>query len=141
MIKIYTSNSCASCKKAIDFLKSENIPYVEKNISRTLLSYDEIKEMIIKSPDGSASIISTRSNEFKDNKLNVDDMTLDELINFIIAHPTVLKRPIIYNEHIMQVGYNEEDIEVFLPIQRKLEKIVNELCGPKCKNYNDDCLK
>ncbi|UKI48961.1 MAG: hypothetical protein L6U99_09040 [Clostridium sp.] len=32
MVTIYTSNSSASCKKAIDWLNEYNIPYKEINI-------------------------------------------------------------------------------------------------------------
>ena len=37
------------------------------------------------------------------------------LVDFIIDNPSVLKRPIIINECELQVGYNNEDITIFLP--------------------------
>ena len=42
-------------------------------------------------------------------------MSVQELIEFIIDYPSVLKRPIIINENELQVGYNNEDITIFLP--------------------------
>ena len=42
-------------------------------------------------------------------------MSINELVNFIIDNPSVLKRPIIINETELQVGYNNEDITIFLP--------------------------
>ena len=42
-------------------------------------------------------------------------MSVAELISFIIDYPSVLKRPIIINESELQVGYNNEDITIFLP--------------------------
>ena len=44
-----------------------------------------------------------------------DNMSVQELIEFIIDYPSVLKRPIIINENELQVGYNNEDITIFLP--------------------------
>ena len=42
-------------------------------------------------------------------------MSVQALVNFIIDYPSVLKRPIIINERELQVGYNNEDITIFLP--------------------------
>ena len=41
--------------------------------------------------------------------------SVKELVEFIIEYPSVLKRPIIINENELQVGYNNEDITIFLP--------------------------
>ena len=60
-------------------------------------------------------IISTRSKIFKEKKLDPDSMSVKELVEFIIEYPSVLKRPIIINENELQVGYNNEDITIFLP--------------------------
>jgi regulatory protein spx len=46
-------------------------------------------------------------------------MTLAELIVFIQENPTVLKRPIIVDERKMQVGYNAEEITVFIPREKR----------------------
>ena len=45
------------------------------------------------------------------------------LIDFIKTNPSVLKRPIVLDEHHFLVGYNEEEIRVFIPRdQRKNNK-------------------
>lgn len=49
-------------------------------------------------------------------------MKTDELIHFIKNNPSILKRPIILNESNFQVGYDEEEIGVFVPKElRKLQ--------------------
>ena len=71
--------------------------------------------MLANSENGFDDIISTRSKVFKEKKLDPDSMSVGELIDFIIDNPSVLKRPIIINESELQVGYNNEDITIFLP--------------------------
>ena len=44
-------------------------------------------------------------------------MSVKELVEFIIEYPSVLKRPIIINENELQVGYNNEDITIFLLLE------------------------
>jgi regulatory protein spx len=115
MIKLYTSPSCSSCRKVKKYFKQYNIRYVEKNIFTTPLTKDDIIKMLMKSENGFEDIISTRSNVFKEKGKNIDDMRMDELVNFIIENPSILKRPIIVNDFEIQVGYNDDDIELFLP--------------------------
>ena len=109
MIQIYTTPSCASCRKAKKWFDQYKIPYSEKNIFSIKLSKDDIFKMLANSENGFEDIISTRS------KLDPDSMSVKELVEFIIEYPSVLKRPIIINENELQVGYNNEDITIFLP--------------------------
>lgn len=115
MIQIYTTPSCASCRKAKKWFDQYNIPYSEKNIFSIKLSKEDIFKMLANSENGFDDIISTRSKVFKEKKLDPDSMSVTALIDFIIDYPSVLKRPIIINESELQVGYNNEDITIFLP--------------------------
>lgn len=115
MLKLYTSPSCASCRKVKKYFNTYNIPYVEKNIFSTPLTREDIYKMVTKSENGFDDIISTRSKIFKERDLNVADMKTGELIDFIINNPTILRRPIIVADDEIQVGYNEDDINLFLP--------------------------
>lgn len=115
VIQIYTTPSCASCRKAKKWFDQYGIPYNEKNIFSIKLSKEDIYRMLSNSENGFDDIISTRSKVFKEKHLDPDSMPINELIEFIIANPSVLKRPIIINETELQVGYNNEDITIFLP--------------------------
>lgn len=76
--------------------------------------------MMIKSENGTSDIISTRSKVILDNKIDLDSLKVSELISFILANPSVLRRPIIVDDRRLVVGYNEDDITVFLPRAKKL---------------------
>lgn len=115
MIQIYTTPSCASCRKAKRWFEQYKIPYSEKNIFSIKLSPEDIYKMLANSENGFEDIISTRSKIFKEYKLDPENMTINELVKFIIDNPSVLKRPIIISENELQVGYNNEDITIFLP--------------------------
>lgn len=121
LIRIYTAPSCASCRKVKSWLKENNIPYIEKNIFSTLLRTDELKELLIRSENGTDDIISKRSKIIKENKVNIEELSVNQLIKFIQDNPSILKRPIIIDERRFQVGYNAEEIRAFIP--RELRKI------------------
>lgn len=120
MIKIYTTPSCSSCRKAKKFFTEENIPYLEKNILVTDLNENELRDILVKSENGTEDIISTRSKIIKESGVDIDSMTINELIQFVRKNPSVLKRPIMVDESKIQVGYNEEEIRVFIPHERRV---------------------
>ncbi|MFA6739379.1 MAG: transcriptional regulator Spx [Bacilli bacterium] len=139
MLKIYTSPSCSSCRKVKTWLKEKNIDYVEKNIFSAVLNENDLKEILAKSENGTDDIISKRSKIMQEQNIDVDSMSVRELIAFIRQNPTILKRPIIVNDRLIQVGYNEEEIRVFIPPE--LRKLQNEGCGPNCPNFCEGCEK
>ena len=138
MIKIYTSPSCSSCRKVKKWFNEQNIPYVEKNIFSATLNENELKEILIKSENGTEDIIATKSKIVKESGVDLENMTINELISFIRANPSVLKRPIMVDDRKIQVGYNPEDIRVFIPRARRLAELACESC-PKldsCEHKN-----
>lgn len=134
MIKIYTSPSCSSCKKAKEFFKKEEIPYQEKNIFVTVLNDNELKDILTKSENGTEDIISTRSKIIKDQKVDINNMSISELIAFIRKNPSVLKRPIMVDDKKIQVGYNPEEIRVFIPHDKRVAEWACK--KSECPTYN-----
>ena len=142
MIRIYTAPSCASCRKVKAWLKDHDIAYVEKNIFSTLLRESELKELLERSENGTDDIISKRSKIIKENNLDLDDMSINELIHFIQDNPSILKRPIIIDERRFQVGYNAEEIRAFIPRElRNLQECMNLDNCPQFKDITKEMLK
>ena len=104
MITIYTTPSCSSCRKAKKWFDDHRIDYREKNIFNIQLTRDDIIAMLRNTESGFDDIISTRSKVFQEQNLDIEDMSMRELTNFIIDNPSVLRRPIIIEEDKMQVG-------------------------------------
>lgn len=122
MIQIYTTPSCSSCRKAKKWFEDHLIEYKEKNIFNVRLSKEDIFMMLKNTENGFEDIISTRSKIFQDSDLDVEAMSMSELVSFIIDNPSVLRRPIIIEDNKMQVGYNEDEIRTFIP--RRLREII-----------------
>jgi len=143
MIKIYTSPSCSSCRKVKKWFEEQQIPFEERNIFNAALDPVELKEILFKSENGTEDISSERSKIVKEKKVNVEDMTISEMISFIRDNPSVLKRPIVVNDRRIQVGYNEEEIRSFIPQARRIfEKHCN---ADECPDFNScpharDCV-
>lgn len=133
MIVVYTSPGCASCRKVKAWLKERNLPFIEKNIFKTLLNDNEIKHLLSRCENGSDDLISKRSKVIQESNFDIESMTTDELIAFIKKNPSVLKRPIILNEKSFQIGYDEDEISVFVPSE--LRNLAECSCDKECPNY------
>lgn len=145
MIKIYTSPSCSSCRKVKQWFDEQQIPYEEHNIFSASLSEAELKEILYKSENGTDDIISTRSKVIKEKNIDVNDLTMSELVQFIKDNPSVLKRPIMVDTNRIQVGYNSVEIMAFIPRERRAQMEAELMMGVRQQNedteicLDDDC--
>lgn len=136
MILMYTSFGCTSALKAKQYLDEHNLPYVEKNIQNTPLNKEEIKYLLMRSPNGTEDIISKRSKPFKELHTPLEDLSINDLVSFIQVHPTVLKRPIIVNQEQFVVGYDEDEITSFIPPHLRTLSF-KECCHEGCEYYEE----
>jgi regulatory protein spx len=119
MVRIYTSPSCSSCRKVKKWFEMQGLSFEERNIFSATLNETELKEILEKSENGTEDIISTRSKIIKEQNLDVENMSISQLVSFIRENPSVLKRPIMVDDRRIQVGYNEEEIRTFIPLSKR----------------------
>ncbi|HZJ86871.1 MAG TPA: transcriptional regulator Spx [Erysipelothrix sp.] len=123
MIVLYSSPGCASCRKVRQWLKEKDLKFIEKNIFTSMLSEKEIKYLLMRTDNGAEDIISKRSKIMQESTINIEELSISELILFIQRHPSVLKRPIVMNEKSFLIGYDEEEIDAFLPQEKRRTNI------------------
>lgn len=124
MVNLYTSpscTSCTSCPKAKAWLEEHGIQYKERNIFSEPLSAAEIKQVLQLTENGTEEIVSRRSKVFQELDVDLDDLSLKQLIDLIEKNPGLLRRPILVDDKRLQVGYNEDEIRRFLP--RKVRQL------------------
>ena len=121
MVDLYVSPSCTSCRKARAWLEKHNIPFKERNIFSEPLTKKALLRILRMTENGTEEIISTRSRAFQQLKINLDDLSIDQLLDLVEKNPSLLRRPIIMDDRRLQVGYNEDEIRRFLP--RKVRRL------------------
>lgn len=133
MIVCYYTVSSSSCRKAVRWFRDRNIHIKEKKIefitrsdllSALSLSNEGFLELL-KNPNMSAT-------ELKNNINKVLSMSFNESVEFVLRHPEVLRVPLILDENKLVLGYNIEDIRVFIPYEQRRRKIISDL-----KTLND----
>lgn len=121
MINLYVSSSCTSCRKARTWLKKQDVPFKERNIFSEPLTKEDIVNILRLTENGTEEIISTRSKAFQELHVNLDDLSIDQLLDLVEKNPSLLRRPIIMDDRRLQVGYNDDEIRRFLP--RKVRRL------------------
>ena len=121
MIKLYVSPSCTSCRKAKSWLEEQGLEYEEQNIFHEPLTKNEIKEILMLTDEGTEEIISYRSQAFQALDIEIDTLSMAELLDLFIEEPSLIRRPIIMDDRRLQIGSNEEEIRMFLP--RKIRQV------------------
>lgn len=114
MITLFLSPSCTSCRKARAWLTEHEVPYQEHNIITNPLTSQELMAILSFTENGTEDIISTRSKVFQKLDVDVEEMSISELIKLIADYPSLLRRPIIMDNKRMQIGFNEDEIRAFL---------------------------
>lgn len=115
MLKLYTTNSCTSCRKARRWLIDHDIPFEEKNFGTTPITLDELKNILILTEEGTEDIISIRSKVFQKLDIDINELPLHVLLELVKDNPSLLRRPIMIDEKRLQIGFNEDEIRCFLP--------------------------
>ncbi|NBL75610.1 Spx/MgsR family RNA polymerase-binding regulatory protein [Streptococcus equi] len=115
MITLFPSPSCTSCRKARAWLTKHDVDFQEHNIITSPLSREELLAILSFTENGTEDIISTRSKVFQKLDIDIDELSIMDLIDLIAKNPSLLRRPIIMDSKRMQIGFNEDEIRAFLP--------------------------
>ena len=115
VIDLYLSPSCTSCRKARAWFQSHKVPFVEHNILTQPMTTNDLRQILTKTENGTEDIISTRSKVFQKLAVDVDNLTINELLDLVTEFPSLLRRPIITDSKHLQIGFNEDEIRAFLP--------------------------
>lgn len=115
MITVLLGNSCTSCRKMRTWLQEHDIPYNERNIDHEPLTREELKYILTLCEDGVDAIISKRSQIYQSLDVDFDELTFNQLLILLTQFPKLVKRPIIFDEYRLQVGFNDEEIRALLP--------------------------
>ncbi|MRX72619.1 Spx/MgsR family RNA polymerase-binding regulatory protein [Bacillus lacus] len=109
-LTFFTYPSCTSCRKTKHWLKGNGIPFEERHLFNETPTRDELKRILELTTEGIDEILATRSRTFKALNLNIDEMTLSEVLELLEREPRLLRRPIITDGMKLIVGYNPQEL-------------------------------
>ena len=109
MIKIYLSGSCSSCRKAKKWLRKHHIEFEEINLSKDFMEKDDLIKILSLTENGFEDIIATRGKTYASLNYNFDELGLEKAFGLIQENPRLLKRPLIFDEDCLLIGFNRSE--------------------------------
>lgn len=115
MITLYCKTGNRSCWQARKWFKEHGIAPLERRID--YISREDLIHALSLTENGLTDLLKCPSRSTPQlvallNRIQI--MKFEESINFILAHPVVLRMPIIIDEKKLVVGYNSERMRIFL---------------------------
>ena len=115
MITIFTNPISIESLKAKEWLDESDIPYVEREYFDELVTLDEIKQTMTLTELGAEDLIAPEYLSLVKGTVANETVSLSELIDFIQEEPRLLKNPIIFDDKRLMTGFNEDEIQKFIP--------------------------
>ena len=108
--KIFHNSRCSKSRQALQILQDSNcdieiINYLETDLDVSLIK-DVLKKLSLKPRD----ILRTSEQDYKDNKLEEDNLSDDDLIDYMIKYPKLIERPIVIKGHKAVLGRPPENV-------------------------------
>ncbi len=133
MIKIYTIPSNLPSRQAVHWLIQNDVAFAEQRIhvDQPEITTADLKKFLMASENGVDDLLSFQSLAYADfiKTHDPEEMTLQALLSAMIGNIRLLHFPIIYDEklHILQTGFSQDDIRVFLPRSVRVHEMTDML--------------
>ncbi|TYS14308.1 Spx/MgsR family RNA polymerase-binding regulatory protein [Rossellomorea vietnamensis] len=109
-LTFFTYPSCTSCRKAKKWLTSNAIDFEERHIFRETPTTQEIIDLLSMTTNGVDEILATRSQKYKALGVEIEDLSLSEVVKLISEEPKLLRRPLLTDGKKLVVGYDPEGL-------------------------------
>lgn len=93
-ITVYEKPTCTTCRNLFALLKEEGVDVDRVNYHIDGLTPELVSDLLRKTGLGARDVLRTREPEYQEHVAG-RDLSDDELIRVIAAHPPLLQRPIV----------------------------------------------
>ena len=104
---------CSTCKKALKWLKDNNIHYMERHIKENPPTVEELAQWQKKSGLPLKRFFNTSGMKYKELNLKekLAEMSEEEQIRLLATDGMLVKRPLIVAEDYVLTGFREKEWE------------------------------
>lgn len=109
MVVIYTYASCDTCRRAVKWLRTRNIPFTEKPIRETPPGVAELRAMLAFQGGELRRLFNTAGTDYRALGLKDRLATLSEseALALLSTNGNLVKRPFLLSERVGLVGFDE----------------------------------
>jgi arsenate reductase len=113
-ITVYEKPTCSKCREADKLLRASGVDYEKINYIITPIGEAKLRELISKMRIAPIELLRTGEPTFRALGVNARDLSDEEIIALLVAHPELLQRPIVERGARAVLGRPTENIRALL---------------------------
>ena len=94
-ITIYQKPTCSTCRQAVQLLQESGKPFKAVNNYEKPFTKAQLKSLLKKTGLSPKDILRTKEDIYKELGLAKKDLSDDEWLDVLVAHPDLIQRPIV----------------------------------------------
>jgi arsenate reductase len=94
-VTIYQKPTCSTCRQAVQLLQESGQPFTAINYYEKPFSKAQLKGLLKKAGLSPKDILRTKEDIYKELGLAKKNLSDDEWLDVMIAHPDLIQRPIV----------------------------------------------
>jgi arsenate reductase len=109
-LKIYTYKNCDTCRRAVKWLRGQDIGFDELAIRETPPTSSELRTMLAAQGGELRKLFNTSGGDYREQKLGekLPGMSESAAIALLAGNGNLVKRPFLLGGKIALVGFSEE---------------------------------
>lgn len=106
MISLYVHPTCSSCRKASALLEELGVGVERRDYFRDRFTSAELRSVLHRAGRTPTGMLSTRARAYRELNIAERDLQDEDLIDLMVAEPTLLRRPLAVSEAGSTIGFN-----------------------------------
>ncbi|HST11599.1 MAG TPA: arsenate reductase (glutaredoxin) [Terriglobales bacterium] len=94
-VTIYQKPTCSTCRQAVQLLQESGKPFTAINYYEKPFTKAQLRNLLKKAGLSPKDILRTKEELYKELALAKKDLSDDEWLDVLIAHPDLIQRPIV----------------------------------------------
>jgi arsenate reductase len=94
-VTIYQKPTCSTCRQVVQLLKESGKPFTAINYYETPFTKPQLKSLLRKAGLSPKDILRTKEDIYKELGLAKKNLSDDEWLDVLVAHPDLIQRPIV----------------------------------------------
>ncbi len=110
----YVRKGCKTSKRVTDYLEGKGVSFKRVDLVENPRSKEELKALINKLGLSPREMLRPRDRTYRELGLRTRELPDDVLLDLMVKHPELIKRPILVRENKTAIVAQPGDVEDFL---------------------------
>jgi arsenate reductase (glutaredoxin) len=113
-VTIYQKPTCSTCRQAVQLVQESGKPFKTVNYYEKPFTKAQLKGLLKKAGLSPKDIVRTKEDIYKELGLAKKNLSDDEWLDLLVAHPDLIQRPIVEKDEKAILARPAESVKTLL---------------------------